>query len=131
MRASRWGTREGYLAQAEQELCVLVQVESRKGLDHLDEIAAVQGIDGVFIGPADLAASLGHLGNPGHPEVQAELQGAAQRIRAAGKPAGILAVAEADARRYHSWGYQFIALGVDVLDLTRGAKAALSRQQEG
>ncbi|ADY27270.1 4-hydroxy-2-oxovalerate aldolase (plasmid) [Deinococcus proteolyticus MRP] len=126
VRASRWGTREGYLAQAEQEICVLVQVESATGLSNLAAIAATEGVDGVFIGPADLSASLGHLGQPNHPDVQAAIREAAQTIRAAGKAAGILAVQEKDARRYLDWGYTFVAVGVDVLSLTQGARATLN-----
>ncbi|MFD1733762.1 aldolase/citrate lyase family protein [Deinococcus malanensis] len=79
-------------------------MESVAGLAALDEIASVEGVDGVFIGPADLAASMGHLGNPGHPEVQAAIQGAAGRIRTTGRAAGILSTDEAQARTYLSWG---------------------------
>ncbi|MFC6618967.1 4-hydroxy-2-oxoheptanedioate aldolase [Deinococcus radiophilus] len=127
VRASRWGTRADYLTRAEEEICVLVQVETVTGLENLDAIAATEGVDGVFIGPADLSASMGLIGQPGHPDVQAAIREAAERIRAAGKAAGILAVNEDDARRYLSWGYTFVAVGVDVLDLTLGAKAARQR----
>ncbi|MDO4263821.1 MAG: HpcH/HpaI aldolase/citrate lyase family protein [Deinococcus sp.] len=127
VRASRWGSREGYLTRAEEELCVLVQVETALALQNLDAIAATEGVDGVFVGPADLSASLGRLGQPNHPEVQAAIWDAAERIRAAGKAAGILAVNEADARRYLEWGYTFVAVGVDVMSLTQGARAALER----
>ncbi|EYB69171.1 2,4-dihydroxyhept-2-ene-1,7-dioic acid aldolase [Deinococcus phoenicis] len=119
VRASRFSRNAEYLGQADAGICLLVQVESVTGLEALDEIAAVEGVDGVFIGPADLAASFGHLGNPGHPEVQAAIREAARRIRAAGKAAGILATDENVARTYLEWGYTFVAVGVDVLLLAR------------
>jgi 4-hydroxy-2-oxoheptanedioate aldolase len=118
-RASRFGRVADYAKRAEEELCVLVQIESREGLDNLDAIAKVDGIDGVFIGPADLSAGLGHLGNQQHPEVQSAIQDAIRRIRAAGKPAGILATDEASTRRYMEWGTTFTAVGLDAMVLAR------------
>ncbi|WP_372053366.1 HpcH/HpaI aldolase/citrate lyase family protein (plasmid) [Tistrella mobilis] len=125
-RASRYGQTEDYFAVANQEICVLVQVETGEALGRLEEIAAVDGVDGVFIGPSDLAASMGHLGKPGHPEVQAALKDAAARIAATGKAPGILATNAADARRYVDWGYRFVAAGVDIGVLMAGAKAMLA-----
>ncbi|MGV0761704.1 HpcH/HpaI aldolase/citrate lyase family protein [Tistrella mobilis] len=125
-RASRYGQTEDYFAVANQEICVLVQVETGEALGRLEEIAAVDGVDGVFIGPSDLAASMGHLGRPGHPEVQAALKDAAARIAATGKAPGILATNAADARRYVDWGYRFVAAGVDIGVLMAGAKAMLA-----
>src|ERR1019366_4681074 len=113
-RASRYGRTPGYLTKANAEICVLVQVETRIALDNLEAIAKVEGIDGVFIGPSDLAASLGHLGNPQHPEAQAAMQDAVTRLNALGKPAGILTGNEEEARRYIDWGYLFVAVGADV-----------------
>lgn len=113
-RASRWSLRSDYLDVADDEVCLLVQVESVAGLGNLKEIAAVEGVDGVFIGPADLSASMGHRGKPGHPEVQAAIEGAIQTIVAAGKAAGILTSDPALARRYLSLGATFVAVGVDV-----------------
>jgi len=113
-RASRWSLRADYLDAADDEVCLLVQVESVTGLGNLQEIAAVEGVDGVFIGPADLSASMGHRGKPGHPEVQAAIEGAIQTIVAAGKAAGILTSDPALARRYLSLGATFVAVGVDV-----------------
>jgi 4-hydroxy-2-oxoheptanedioate aldolase len=121
-RASRFGRIPDYATKAEQELCMLVQIESRQGVDNLEAIARTDGIDGVFIGPADLAAGLGHLGQQGHPEVQAAIQDAIKRIRACGKPAGILAVDEASARRYIDWGTTFTAVGLDAMILAREAE---------
>lgn len=118
-RASRFGRIADYVKKAEGELCLLVQIESRQGLDHLDQIARTDGIDGVFIGPADLAAGLGHLGEIGHPEVQSAIKDAIARIKAAGKPAGILATDEASTRRYMEWGTTFTAVGVDAMILLR------------
>jgi 4-hydroxy-2-oxoheptanedioate aldolase len=118
-RASRFARVTDYFAQAERELCLLVQIETRLGLDNLEKIARVDGVDGVFIGPADLAAGLGHLGEQGHPEVQSAIQDAIKRIRACGKPAGILTPDEATARRYIEWGTTFTAVGLDAAILAR------------
>jgi 4-hydroxy-2-oxoheptanedioate aldolase len=122
-RASSYGRTSGYLTKANDEICVLVQVETRPTLDHLEAIAKVEGVDGVFIGPSDLAASLGHLGNPQHPEVQKAMQDAVKRLKALGKPAGILTGNEEEARRYIDWGYLFVAVGSDVGLLARNADA--------
>jgi 4-hydroxy-2-oxoheptanedioate aldolase len=116
-RASRFGRVADYARRAEQELCLLVQIETRLGLDHLEKIARMDGIDGVFIGPADLAAGLGHLGEQGHPEVQSAIRDAIGRIRACNKPAGILTPDEATARKYIEWGTTFTAVGLDALVL--------------
>ncbi len=118
-RASRYGRVKDYTRDAERELCLLVQVETRRGLDRLEAIAKVDGVDGVFIGPADLSAGLGHLGNIPHPEVQAAIQDAVKRIRACGRAAGILATDEASARRYMDWGTTFTAVGLDAMILAR------------
>jgi 4-hydroxy-2-oxoheptanedioate aldolase len=122
-RASRYGRTTDYLKKADSEICLLVQVETRTALDELEAIAAVEGVDGVFIGPSDLSASLGHVGNPAHPDVQEALQGAVTRLKAVGKPAGILTGNEDEIRRYIGWGYTFVAVGSDVGLLARGADA--------
>ena len=122
-RASRYGRTPGYLTKANDEICVLVQVETRPALDQLESIAKVEGVDGVFIGPSDLAASFGHLGNPQHAEVQSAMQDAAKRLKALGKPAGILTGNEEEARRYIDWGFLFVAVGTDVGLLARNADA--------
>ena len=118
-RASRYGRIDGYVKRAEAELCLLVQIETRRGLDNLEAIARVDGVDGVFIGPSDLAAGLGHLGEPGNAEVQSAIKDAIARIRACGKPAGILATDEASTRRYIEWGTVFTAVGLDIMVLAR------------
>jgi 4-hydroxy-2-oxoheptanedioate aldolase len=122
-RASRYGRVSGYLKKADSEICLLVQVETRAALERLEEIAAVDGVDGVFIGPADLAASLGFLGNAQSEQVQAAIREAAARLAAVGKAGGILSVNEAEARRYLEWGYTFIAVGIDTNLLARTADA--------
>ncbi|HEX9466203.1 MAG TPA: HpcH/HpaI aldolase/citrate lyase family protein [Alphaproteobacteria bacterium] len=120
-RASRYGRVKDYLKKANEEICLLVQVETRQALDQIEAIAKVDGIDGVFIGPSDLAASLGHIGDMQHPTVQKAIEEAVKRLKAVGKPAGILTPNEDEARRYIAWGYTFVAVGSDVGVLTRGA----------
>jgi 2-keto-3-deoxy-L-rhamnonate aldolase RhmA len=122
-RAARYGRVKDYLKNAASEICVLVQAETRTALDNIEAIAQVDGVDGVFIGPSDLSASLGHIGNPQHPEVQKAMQEAVQRLAAIGKPAGILTSNEAEARRYIGWGYLFVAVGSDLGLLSRNADA--------
>jgi len=121
-RASRWSQRAEYLDVADDEVCLLVQAETVTALKNLEEICAVEGIDGVFIGPADLSASLGHRGKPGHPEVQAAIEGAITRIVKSGKAAGILTSDNALARRYLELGASFVATGVDVLMYSNAAR---------
>jgi len=118
-RATRFGRVKDYFKRAEEELCVLVQVETRLGLDNLEAIAATDGVDGVFIGPADLSAGLGHLGDMAHAEVKQAIDGAIGRIRKAGKAPGILTAAEAEARHYLDIGCLFVAVGADVGLLAR------------
>ena len=122
-RASRFGTVEGYHRNARQEICLLVQLETRASLDALEDIAAVPGVDGIFIGPADLAASLGYPGEPGHPEVKAAVLDAIRRIRAAGKPAGVLSLEQAFLRECAAAGTVFTAVDVDAAILRNGAVA--------
>jgi 4-hydroxy-2-oxoheptanedioate aldolase len=126
-RASRYGRVTDYLKKANSEICLLVQVETRSAMDQLEAIAAVEGIDGVFIGPSDLSASLGHIGNPAHPDVQKALEGCVRRLKAVGTPAGILSSSEEDVRRYIAWGYRFVAVGSDVGLLGRGADALANK----
>lgn len=121
-RASRWSQRTDYLDVADDEVCLLVQAETVAALKNLDAICAVEGIDGVFIGPADLSASLGHRGKPGHPEVQAAIEDAIERIVKSGKAAGILTGDNALARHYLELGATFVATGVDVLVYANAAR---------
>ncbi|WP_337270540.1 4-hydroxy-2-oxoheptanedioate aldolase [Oryzifoliimicrobium ureilyticus] len=113
-RASDFNRIGDYLSNANDEICLLVQVESRAGLAALDEIAATKGIDGVFIGPSDLAADMGFLGRPSAPEVQAAIEDALKRIQTHGKAAGILMGDLGLAKRYLDLGAAFIAIGADV-----------------
>lgn len=121
-RANAYGARRDYLTRAHEETCVLVQIETRAAATELEAIAAVDGIDGVFVGPSDLAASLGHLGESAHPEVQAVIADVCARARRAGKPAGILAPVEEDARRFLAMGFTFVAVGSDLSVLRLGAE---------
>ena len=123
-RAANYGWIKDYLKKANREICVLVQTETREALDNLDEICKVDGIDGVFIGPNDLAADLGHLGDIPHPEVQSTIIDSIKRIRANGKAPGIL-VGEVDGQRMLDVGALFVAVGSDV-GLLRASATALS-----
>ncbi len=122
-RASRYGRTPGYLTKANSEMCVLLQVETRIALDNLEAIAKVDGVDGIFIGPSDLSASLGHLGNPQHADTQSAMKDAVTRLKKLGKPAGMLTGNEEEARRYIDWGYLFVAVGADVGLLAKNADA--------
>jgi len=126
-RASRWGRYPNYAKEANAQICLLVQAETQTALDNLDAIAATEGVDGVFIGPADLSASMGHVGNPGHPDVQAAIEDAIRRIIKAGKAAGILTPDEALARHYLSLGVTFVAVGLDTSILVRHTSALAAR----
>lgn len=126
-RATRFGRVPGYARRAAEEICLLVQVETQAALDRLEEICAVEGVDGVFIGPADLAASLGHVGEPGHPAVVAAAEDAVRRILASGKPAGILTPDTAFAKTCIAIGTTFTAVAIDVGVLARGTEA-MARQ---
>jgi 4-hydroxy-2-oxoheptanedioate aldolase len=122
-RAAQFGRATDYLTTANEEVCLLVQVETRRGLENLDAIAAVEGVDGVFIGPSDLAAALGRLGDPMHPEVVAVIEDAMVRIAKAGKAPGILMANEALARRCLELGALFVAVGSDAVLLAQGARS--------
>ena len=124
-RAARWNGVDDYFDLADREMCLVVQIESRAGLAALDEILQVDGVDGVFIGPSDLAASMGHLGDPGHPEVKAAVVGAVTSIAAAGKAAGVFSADPAVAAAYRRIGATFLLVGVDAL-LLRNAALALA-----
>jgi 4-hydroxy-2-oxoheptanedioate aldolase len=126
-RASRYGRVADYLTRAHEELCVLVQIESRAAVANIESIAAVEGVDGLFIGPGDLSADLGHIGDAGHPDVSAAIDDAIRRIRATGKAAGILAPIEANARRYLDMGCLVVAVGSDVGILARQSAALAAR----
>ena len=126
-RASRWGRYPNYAREANAQICLLVQAETQLALSNLDAIVATEGVDGVFIGPADLSASLGFVGNSGHPQVQGAIEDAIVRISRAGKAAGILTPDPALARRYLDLGATFVAVGLDTLMLVRGTSALVSQ----
>ena len=126
-RASRWGRYPNYPKEANVQVCLLVQAESRTALKNLDAIAAIDGVDGVFIGPADLSASMGYVGNAGHPEVQAAIEDAIARILKAGKAPGILTTDLTLAKHYISLGVRFIAVGLDTNLLLRATDALLGQ----
>lgn len=122
VRASRWNRIPNYLTRANDEICLLVQAETRKAMDNLAEIAAVEGVDGVFIGPADLSADMGFIDNPTAPEVQQAIEQGIATIVRAGKAPGILMANEELAKHYIDLGALFVAVGVDVSLLARGAE---------
>ncbi|SHH95812.1 4-hydroxy-2-oxoheptanedioate aldolase [Pollutimonas bauzanensis] len=121
-RSSRWNQVTDYLHVADREMCVLVQIESAAGLANLDAIAQVPGVDGVFFGPADLSASLGFLGQPGHPDVQHAIAQGIERVLAADKAPGILTSDAGLARQYLDAGALFVAVGVDTTLLASSAR---------
>lgn len=126
-RATRWGRVAGYPHKAEGELCILLQVETAQALENIEAIAAVDGVDGLFIGPADLHASFGHLGDKHHPEVWPRIEEAVRRIRAAGKAPGFLTSAEEDSRRILELGGLFVAVGSDAALLASAADGLCRR----
>ncbi|MFD0935488.1 aldolase/citrate lyase family protein, partial [Methylobacterium trifolii] len=126
-RAARFGRIPDYHARCEAEIFVAVQIESRRALDNLEEIAGVEGVDGVFIGPGDLSTSLGFIGQQNHPEVVSTIEDAVGRIRASGKHAGILTANEELAHRYVAAGTRFTAVGSDTGLLARGSEALAAR----
>jgi 4-hydroxy-2-oxoheptanedioate aldolase len=121
----------GYHQRAEEDLCLILQVETIEALGRIPEIAAVDGVDGLFIGPADLAASMGHVGNVAHPEVVAAIEAGITAIVAAGKPAGILTLDTAFARRCMEWGTTFTAVGMDIALLANAARGLAASFREG
>jgi 4-hydroxy-2-oxoheptanedioate aldolase len=126
-RATRFGRIPDYARRAHEEICLLVQVETQSALDNIDAIAAIDGVDGIFIGPADLHASLGHPGETANPKVKPLIDDAIRRIRKSGKAPGILTPNEADARHWLECGALFVAVGADVGILARGAEALAAK----
>lgn len=126
-RASGYNRTSDYLTTANDEICLLVQVETRKGLSNIEDIAAIEGVDGIFIGPSDLAADMGHLGNPGHLDVQEAVRSGLERIIASGRAAGILTADEKLAQGYIQLGATFVAVGTDVTLLSRATADLAAR----
>jgi 4-hydroxy-2-oxoheptanedioate aldolase len=129
-RASRWNRIGDYLQAADEQACLLVQVETQRGIEQLSAIAREPGVDGVFIGPADLSASLGFRGQPGHPEVQRVIEASIATVHKLGKAVGILTADETLARRYLELGCTFVAVGVDTTILARGVDALARKFKE-
>jgi len=126
-RATRFGRIADYARRAHEEICLLVQVETQGALDNIEAICGMDGVDGVFIGPADLHASLGHPGEIANPKVKPMIDDAIRRIRKSGKAPGILTPNEADARHWLDCGALFVAVGADVGILARGAEALAAK----
>jgi 4-hydroxy-2-oxoheptanedioate aldolase len=126
-RATRFGRIKDYFTRAQEELCVLVQVESGAALGEIEAIAKVDGIDGIFIGPADLHASLGYTGERAHADVLPKIDDAIARIAKVGKAPGILTDSEELARRWLKLGATFVAVGTDASILARGADALAAK----
>lgn len=122
-RSNRYGSVPDYFKIVNDHIAVMVQIESRTGVASVEAIAGIDGVDGLFIGPSDLAAGFGHLGAPLHPEVQEAMARIFHAAKAAGKPVGILAPVEADARRYLGMGASFVAVGSDLGLLRMGTQA--------
>ncbi len=122
-RAGGFGTYADYLKQASREICVTLQLETVSAVERIPQIARVDGVDGIFIGPADLAASMGLIGETGHADVRAKLKAAAAACKAAGKASGILALNEETAALYAEYGYTFIAVGSDLGLMMQRARA--------
>lgn len=126
-RASGWGRNANYAREANREVCLLVQAETQEGIRNLDAIAAVDGVDGVFIGPSDLSAAFGHVGDPWHPEMQDIIADAFRRIQKAGKAVGILTLDEALARKHVEMGATFIAVGTDSNLMVKSSSALAAK----
>jgi 4-hydroxy-2-oxoheptanedioate aldolase len=126
-RATRFGRIPEYARRAHEEICLLVQVETEQALENIEAICAVEGVDGIFVGPADLHASLGHTGEIAHPKVKPLIDDAIRRIRKSGRAPGILTPNEADARHWLECGALFVAVGADVGILARGAEALAAK----
>ncbi len=129
-RASQFSSIPDYTLSANDQMCLLVQVETMAGIEALDEILQVDGVDGVFIGPSDLAADMGYLGKKADVPVQEVIRDVLARIAASDKAAGILAVDHDTALTYRDWGAQFLAVGVDVLMLAQTARATMNRWRD-
>jgi 4-hydroxy-2-oxoheptanedioate aldolase len=126
-RATRFGRIKDYARRAHEEICVLVQLETKPALEEIENVAAVEGVDGIFIGPADLHASMGYPGETANPAVLPLIEDAMRRIRKAGKAPGYLSPVEGDAKKMLGAGAQFVAVGADVGLLARGAENLLAR----
>jgi len=130
-RATGFSGYADYLTTADDEMCLVVQIESKAGLDALDDILGVEGVDAVFIGPADLSANLGHIGNVGAPEVVKAVETALDKIAASDKASGIMALDPVAAKAYLARGVDFVAVSVDALTLARSLRAIAADMRAG
>jgi 4-hydroxy-2-oxoheptanedioate aldolase len=130
-RANRYARVPDYAKRADEEICVLVQTETRKAVGEIEAIAGVEGVDGIFIGPADLAADMGHIANTQHPEVQSAILEAGARIKRAGKAPGFLSLREDETRKVLAGGFVFVAVGTDVALLARQVDALAQKFRSG
>ena len=126
-RASDYGRNKDYLHNANEEIAVIVQIETGEALQEIEAIASVDGVDGVFIGPSDLSASLGHINKAEHEDVQSAIKTAISKLKAVGKPAGILGFNPDHAKRYIEWGFQFVAIGSDINLVVKGSDALVKQ----
>lgn len=126
-RAARWNGVPDYLLKANEEICLIVQAETQQALENLEAILAVEGVDGVFIGPSDLSASMGLIGQANHPDVVDRVCKGLKTISDAGKTAGVLAVTPDLAAQYEKAGAHFIGVGVDASLLAQGSKRLLAQ----
>jgi 2-dehydro-3-deoxyglucarate aldolase len=129
-RSNRYGTIPDYFTTVNQHMCVMVQIENLAGAAAARDIAALDGVDCLFVGPSDLAAGMGHIGNAGHPDVQAVIAGVFADAKASGKPSGILAPVEADARRYLAMGATFVGVGSDLGAFRSATQALCDRYRD-
>jgi 2-dehydro-3-deoxyglucarate aldolase/4-hydroxy-2-oxoheptanedioate aldolase len=130
-RASRFGQMPGYFSAADRAVCTIVQLETPQAIGRLPEIAAVDGVDALFVGPGDLSASMGHIGNVAHPEVQALIARAARDCAAAGKPVGIVGLNPDMVGKFIGYGYSFAAVASDIVMMTSRAREWLSALRDG
>ena len=126
-RATRWGAITDYIHKAEDEICLVLQIESPEGLAELEAITLTEGVDAIFIGPADLAASLGYLGQPSHPEVCRVVEQAIEKVHALGKPVGVFCGDPLQAQRYRKLGASFFLIGADTMLLRTAADHLVGR----
>ena len=125
-RATRFGTATGYFRNANQNIGVIVQVETPQAVEEVDAIAAVEGIDSVFVGPADLSAALGHIGELTHPSVLAQMGRVVQRCKARGTPVGTLGASPDHVAQYRAMGFDYLAISSDIGFMMRGAREAIA-----
>jgi 4-hydroxy-2-oxoheptanedioate aldolase len=128
-RASRYGLVADYLPRAAEQLCLLLQIESAVGMENLERIASTPGVDGIFVGPADLAASMGHLGDTTHPDVLRAIDNAFATLRRLGKPSGYLSLDEAELDRRAAEGIEVLGIATDTAIIAQGARQRVRRYQ--